>query len=107
MLLASGEAFAPRATFGVAAPTTTSSSALSMGLFDFFSAEARQEREEQRERDIAEQERLQAQILELRANPDKMDDYHARVALRRRAIMEGKDASSVKVMVDDADKKEE
>ena len=81
--------------------TTTTTSARNMGLFDFFSEDARKERDERREREIEEQERLQAQILARRADPEKMADYEARVAVRRRAIMAGEDGSKIKVMVDD------
>lgn len=76
---------------------------LSMGLFDFFSEDARKEREERRQREIEEQERLQAEILERRADPEKMAAYEARVEMRRSAIMAGQDPSSVKVMVEDGE----
>ena len=107
LFLASTQAFVlplPR-PFGaqqtLSSTTTTTTSARNMGLFDFFSEDARKERDERREREIEEQERLQAQILARRADPEKMADYEARVAVRRRAIMAGEDGSKIKVMVDD------
>jgi len=107
-LLAAAAAFAPaqpRSFVGVTRQQQQSTE-LSMGLFDFFSEDARKERAERREREIEEQEKLQRQILERRADPAKMEDYQARVKVRRRAIMEGMDGSKIKVMVDDDDKEE-
>ena len=107
LFLASTQAFVLPLTrpFGaqqtLSSTTTTTTSARNMGLFDFFSEDARKERDERREREIEEQERLQAQILARRADPEKMADYEARVAVRRRAIMAGEDGSKIKVMVDD------
>jgi len=106
LLLAGTRAFAPTArptAFVVVARQQSSSTELSMGLFDFFSEDARKERGERREREIEEQERLQAEILERRSNPDKMADYEERVAVRRRAIMAGEDPSKFKVMVEDGE----
>ena len=51
--------------------TSASTSSLQMGLFDFFSEEARKEREERKQREIEEQERLQREIIERR----KASDY--------------------------------
>ena len=93
--------FGAQHTLSSTTTKTTTTSARNMGLFDFFSEDARKERDERREREIEEQERLQAQILARRADPEKMADYEARVAVRRRAIMAGEDGSKIKVMVDD------
>ena len=107
LFLASTQAFVSPLSRPFGAQQTLSStkkattSARNMGLFDFFSEDARKERDERREREIEEQERLQAQILARRADPEKMADYEARVAVRRRAIMAGEDGSKIKVMVDD------
>jgi hypothetical protein len=76
---------------------------LSMGLFDFFSEDAKKEREAKREAEIEEQERLQKEILKRRANPEAMEEYSARVAIRRRAIARGEDGSKYKVMLEDND----
>lgn len=97
LLFTNSQAFAPRPHRGLAHSSTTALN----GLFDFFSEEARREREEQKQRDIEEQEKLQRQILERRADPNKMAEYEARVNVRRRAIMDGADPNLVKVMVDD------
>lgn len=104
LLLVGTQAFVPasRPTAFVAAEKA-STMQLSMGLFDFFSEDARKEREERRQREIEEQERLQAEILERRADPEKMAAYEARVEMRRSAIMAGQDPSSVKVMVEDGE----
>jgi hypothetical protein len=106
LLLVGTQAFVPvqpRTLFGIQQKQQTTIER-NMGLFDFFSEDARKEREERRQREIEEQERLQAQILARRADPEKMADYQARVAVRRRAIMAGQDGSKIKVMVDnDAD----
>jgi hypothetical protein len=71
-----------------------------MGLFDMFSEESRKARADAKQREIEEQEELQRQILERRNNPDKMEDYEARVAVRRRAYMADRDdlAKSVQTM---------
>ena len=104
LLLVGTQSFLPAQqsrTFGAypqTQPTTTTER--KMGLFDFFSEDARKEREERRQREIEEQEILQEQILARRADPEKMADYQARVAVRRRAIMAGQDGSKIKVMVD-------
>ena len=60
-----------------------STTARSMGLFDFFSEEARKEREERKQREIEEQERLQREIIARRSNPQKMEEYEAKVRVRR------------------------
>lgn len=100
LLLTSSEAFAPQPHQSVGRHCQSSTTALN-GLFDFFSEEARKEREERKQQEIEEQERLQRQILERRSNPEKMEEYEARVNVRRRAIMNGADPNLVKVMVDD------
>ncbi|CAJ1932665.1 unnamed protein product [Cylindrotheca closterium] len=68
----------------------SSSTEVSMGLFDFFSEEAKQKREAKRQREIEEQERLQKAIMERRRNPDLMEDYEANVQYRRELIMQDK-----------------
>lgn len=77
----------------------SSSTSVQMGLMDFFSPDAKQAREEKRRREIEEQERLQKVIMERRKNPEKMEEYESKVALRRQLIMEGNDeaASEVKI----------
>ena len=60
-----------------------SSTARPMGLFDFFSEDARKEREERKQREIEEQERLQRQIIARRSSPAKMEEYEAKVRVRR------------------------
>lgn len=60
-----------------------SSTARPMGLFDFFSEDARKEREERKQREIEEQERLQREIIARRSNPEKMEEYEAKVRVRR------------------------
>ena len=60
-----------------------STTARSMGLFDFFSEDARKEREERRQREIAEQEKLQREIIARRSNPAMMEEYEAKVRVRR------------------------
>ena len=85
------------------AVNVASDSQLSMGLFDFFSEEAKQAREEKRRREIAEQEEMQRQILERRRNPEAMEEYEARVSVRRKLYMSGRDdlAKDFKVTKDD------
>ena len=74
-----------------------------MGLFDFFSEDARREREERKQREIEEQEELQREILARRSNPEKMDEYQARVRVRRALRMNGNDdaADNVGMFTDD------
>mmetsp|Transcript_44063 Transcript_44063/g.93812 ORF Transcript_44063/g.93812 Transcript_44063/m.93812 type:complete len:121 (-) Transcript_44063:250-612(-) len=68
-----------------------SSTARSMGLFDFFSDDARKERDERKQREIEEQERLQREIIARRSNPAKMEEYEAKVRVRRQLRMNGQD----------------
>ena len=97
MLLVSNGAnsFAPQPR-----PRTTqiARSSLSMGLFDFFSEDARKEREAARQAEIEEQERIQREILKRRADPDEMEEYMARAGIRRKAIARGEDGDLYKVM---------
>ena len=81
---------------------SSSSGALRMGLFDFFSEDARKEREARKQREIAEQERLQQEILERRKNPEMMEEYEAKVRVRRALRMAGEDekANAVEVFSD-------
>ena len=68
-----------------------------MGLFDFFSEEAREKREQQKKAEIAEQERLQRAILDRRWNPEKMEEYHALKQQRRDLRMNGEDEAAEKI----------
>ncbi|KAL9183674.1 hypothetical protein ACHAXT_004530 [Thalassiosira profunda] len=74
-----------------AASTTT---ARSMGLFDFFNEDARKEREERKQREIEEQEKYQREILARRSNPEKMEEYEAKVRVRRQLRMSGNDEAA-------------
>ena len=76
---------------------STCSTARSMGLFDFFSDEARKEREEKREREIEEQMRAQREIIARRSNPEKMEEYEAKVRVRRQLRMNGEDDAAEKI----------
>jgi hypothetical protein len=82
-----------------------SSTSVQMGLFDFFSEDARKEREARKQAEIEEQERLQREIIERRKNPEKMEEYEARVKVRRALRMAGEDEMATKVQMFD-DKKE-
>lgn len=73
------------------ADTTT---VLPMGLFDFFNEDARKEREERKQREIEEQERLQQEILARRSNPKMMEEYEAKVRVRRALRMNGNDEAA-------------
>jgi hypothetical protein len=86
--------------------TAQSTSAVQMGVFDFFSEEARQKREETKRREREEQERLQKAIMERRKNPELMEEYEKKVAIRRELRMAGNDAEAAKVnMYEDVDSK--
>ena len=74
-----------------------SETALSMGLLDIFSKEAREERERKKKMVIEEQERLQKEIMERRRNPEKMEEYEIKTQMRRELRMEGRDAEALKV----------
>lgn len=86
---------APSVSAFVSAPVSPQHSAVStttarpMGLFDFFSEDARKEREERKQREIEEQERLQREIIARRSNPEKMEEYEAKVRVRRALKMSG------------------
>eukprot|EP00537_Pseudo-nitzschia_pungens_P012305 CAMPEP_0172388704 /NCGR_PEP_ID=MMETSP1061-20121228/5750_1 /TAXON_ID=37318 /ORGANISM="Pseudo-nitzschia pungens, Strain cf. pungens" /LENGTH=140 /DNA_ID=CAMNT_0013118665 /DNA_START=42 /DNA_END=464 /DNA_ORIENTATION=+ len=95
-------AFAPVATSASSSLTastssSSSSSALSMGLLDMFSKEAREERERKKRAEIAEQERLQKEIMERRRNPKKMEEYEYKTQVRRELRMAGKDEEAAKI----------
>uniref|UniRef100_A0A7S1ZB33 Uncharacterized protein n=1 Tax=Trieres chinensis TaxID=1514140 RepID=A0A7S1ZB33_TRICV len=77
----------------------SSSTPLQMGLFDFFNEDARKEREERKQREIEEQERLQREIIERRRNPEMMEEYEARVKVRRNLRMAGEDEAADSVQV--------
>mmetsp|Transcript_23609 Transcript_23609/g.33122 ORF Transcript_23609/g.33122 Transcript_23609/m.33122 type:complete len:125 (-) Transcript_23609:113-487(-) len=91
----SSNAFSVVPSNGVA--TRASSSSLQMGMFDFFSEEARQARELKRQKEIEEQERLQKIIRERRNDPAKMEEYENKVRVRRELRMKGDDAAADKV----------
>lgn len=86
-ILAAAVAVQPASAFVAApqcqrtiAPTSTQQS---MGLFDFFSDDARQEREARKQEEVEEQEKLQREIIARRSNPKKMEEYEAKVRVRR------------------------
>jgi hypothetical protein len=82
-----------------------SSSAVQMGLLDFFSDEARQKREEKKKLEVEEQERFQKAIMERRKNPEKMEEYEQKVMLRRQLRMAGQDDAAANVVIyDDVEK---
>uniref|UniRef100_A0A7S4MWZ5 Uncharacterized protein n=1 Tax=Odontella aurita TaxID=265563 RepID=A0A7S4MWZ5_9STRA len=82
---------------------STSTSSLQMGLFDFLSEDARKEREARKQREVEEQERLQQEIMDRRRNPEKMEEYEAKVKVRRTLRMQGRDdaADAVKIFSED------
>ena len=80
---------------------TGSSTAMNMGLFDFFSEEARQQREAKKQAEIEEQLRLQAEIYERRKNPEKMEAYKQKVYSRRELRMAGKDEEAAEITMYD------
>ena len=94
-------AFAPGAIPSSPLATTvvspSSSSALSMGLFDMFSKEAKEERERKKKLVVAEQERLQKEIMDRRRNPEKMEEYEYKTQVRRELRMAGKDDEALDV----------
>eukprot|EP00985_Skeletonema_marinoi_P027044 scaffold21581_cov132-Skeletonema_marinoi.AAC.7 len=56
----------------------SSSTQQSMGLFDFFSEDARKEREARKQAEVEEQEKMQREIIARRSNPKKMEEYEAK-----------------------------
>mmetsp|Transcript_16088 Transcript_16088/g.29160 ORF Transcript_16088/g.29160 Transcript_16088/m.29160 type:complete len:116 (-) Transcript_16088:317-664(-) len=74
--------------------TASTTTARPMGLFDFFSEDARKEREEKKEREVEEQERYQQEIIARRSNPEKMEEYEAKVRVRRQLRMRGDDEAA-------------
>ncbi|KAG7339965.1 hypothetical protein IV203_006368 [Nitzschia inconspicua] len=76
-------------SFVTTSAATTTATTLRMGLFDFFSPEAKDARERQKRAKIEEQERLQKAILERRKNPQLMEEYEQKVQLRRELKMQG------------------
>ncbi|KAK1736740.1 hypothetical protein QTG54_012762 [Skeletonema marinoi] len=69
----------------------SSSTQQSMGLFDFFSEDARKEREARKQAEVEEQEQMQREIIARRSNPKKMEEYEAKVRVRRALRMSGDD----------------
>jgi len=98
MLLAQSSAFVPSQNQGTVSRTRV---VTSFGLLDFFSEENRQKRQEEDRKRREEQEEVQRQILEMRQNPEKEAEYYARVRVRRKMIMDGKDVSGFQVMKDE------
>jgi hypothetical protein len=81
-----------------------SSTQVSMGLFDFFSDEAKEKRELKKRQEVEEQERMQKVIMDRRRNPEKMEEYEANVQYRRELRMMGDDEAADKVdLYKDAD----
>eukprot|EP00521_Asterionellopsis_glacialis_P005212 CAMPEP_0195264068 /NCGR_PEP_ID=MMETSP0706-20130129/10649_1 /TAXON_ID=33640 /ORGANISM="Asterionellopsis glacialis, Strain CCMP134" /LENGTH=111 /DNA_ID=CAMNT_0040318307 /DNA_START=89 /DNA_END=424 /DNA_ORIENTATION=- len=93
MACASTNAFTVIPSQGV----TASQTSLQMGVFDFFSAEAREARELKKQKEIEEQERLQKIIRERRNDPAKMEEYEAKIRVRRQLRMQGRDEDATKV----------
>lgn len=79
---------------GVNRQLSTSGSSLQMGLLDFFNPEEQKKRKEAKEREIQEQIRLQNEIRERRNNPEKMEEYEAKVRVRRGLRMAGQDEAA-------------
>jgi hypothetical protein len=107
VLFHGSSAFAP---VSPQALTSRSSTSLSMGLFDFFlSEEERAAKKAREDREREEQEEMQRLILERRRNPEAMEDYEARVAVRRKLYMSDRQdlAKDFKVMTDSKKKSEE
>jgi hypothetical protein len=87
-------------------PSIITSSSVQMGLLDFFSDEARQKRDELKRKEREEQERLQKAIMERRKNPELMEEYERKVAIRRELRMAGNDDAAAQVnMYEDVDSK--
>ena len=84
-------AFVPSTTAIQNQCLSTTTTARPMGIFDYFSDDARKKREEEKERIYAEQEALQREIIARRSNPEKMEEYEAKVRVRRALRMSGED----------------
>ena len=80
---------------------SATSTSLNMGLLDFFSEEARQKREAEKQAEIEEQLRLQAEIYERRKNPEKMEEYKQKVYTRRELRMAGNDEEAADITMYD------
>lgn len=65
-----------------------------MGMFDFFSSDARKEREERKQREADEMEKYQREIIARRSNPEKMEEYEAKIRVRRSLRMSGQDEAA-------------
>ena len=83
--------------------STSTNTQLSMGFFDMFSDEARQAREEKKKREAEEQMRLQQEMLARRTNPEMMEQYERKVAMRRQLRMAGYDEEASNIDVFDED----
>ena len=99
-------AAAAQSTAFVVAPQSgtmsKTSSSLQMGLFDFFSKEEKEKREQKKEREVEAQERMQQEIIERRRNPEKMEEYDAKVRLRRKFRAAGNDEAADAVNIYEA-----
>mmetsp|Transcript_6490 Transcript_6490/g.7064 ORF Transcript_6490/g.7064 Transcript_6490/m.7064 type:complete len:116 (+) Transcript_6490:86-433(+) len=91
-IVATANAFAPAPNSNVAVVAKQSS--LNMGFFDMFNSEEREKKAAAKEREVKEQMRLQQEIMERRNNPEKMEEYEARVRVRRKLRMAGKDEAA-------------
>ena len=69
-------------------------------ILDFFSEEARQEREARKDQLRREQEEAQRQILEMRTNPDQTDAYFEKVKERRKQFENLDDGRKVRLEKD-------
>ena len=89
--------------------STTSTTTLGMGLFDFFSDDAKQARDAKRQAEIEEQERLQQEIIRRRSNPEMMEEYERKVQIRRELRMAGRDeeASQITAYEEEEDQEEQ
>uniref|UniRef100_A0A7S0Y920 Uncharacterized protein n=1 Tax=Pseudo-nitzschia delicatissima TaxID=44447 RepID=A0A7S0Y920_9STRA len=90
-------AFAPAQVSNSVQTASSTTTSLSMGLFDMFSKEAQEERERKKRKAIEEQERLQKEIMDRRRNPEKMEEYEIKTQMRRELRMEGKDEEAAKI----------
>lgn len=80
------------------------SGSLQMGLLDFFSEDAKKDRDRKKRLAVEEQERLQKAIIDRRKNPELMEEYEQKVQIRRQLRMAGKyDEAAQVVMYDDVE----
>ena len=96
---ASASAFVSAPTIRRQIAIVDTTTVLPMGLFDFFNDDARKEREERKQREIEEQEQYQQEILARRSNPKMMEEYEAKVRVRRALRMKGDDEAAESVVM--------